>query len=373
MAPDPRIVASLRHLEAALDGGAATDMQDLFPEGFVFTHALVGLSWARVALMEVPPDVRAEALAAARRSARAIASDEGRAPFPADQNPPGGIFHAGWSALLAGQIVAADRDSTEAAAFQAACRRLGAAFDSTTFPPSYPGSAWPADAAAGIAALALHDRLLPPLYAEALARWTASVRERLDPETGLIAHAADARTGAPRGGARGESQALTLRLLAEADPAFARAQYRVFRRTFVAARLGLPVVLGYPAGFRGAADVDSGPLPLGVGLPATVVGLGTARGMGDAALAEPLDRELEALGLPVQWKGRRTYGFGAVPVGEAFLVWARLTPMAPASASFAPVAGAGWGFVLAVALVGILALVGALRLVRRRDSPARGS
>ncbi len=358
--PDPRILAHLRHLDAALADGAAPRMQGLFPEGFVFTHALVGLSWARVAQMDSVG--REEALGHARASLAAIRSDEGRGPFPAGQSPPGGAFHAGWSTYLAGQIARASRDSSEANTFQADCERLAAALGATPFPSSYPGAAWPADATVGVAALALHDRLFMPRYGPTIQNWVRDVRMRLDPGTGLVSHAADAASGAPSGGARGESVVLTLRFLAEVDPAFAREQYRLFRERFVATRLGLPIVLAYPAGFHGTADVDSGPVVWGVGLPATVVGLGAARAAGDAALAEPLDRALEALGLPLAWNGRRAYGFGALPVGEAFLVWARLAPAVP-DAGFAPVTGRAWWLPLA-ALCALLAGLGLL-LARR--------
>lgn len=363
--PDARLVASLRHLSAALDDGAADDMQRLFPEGFVFTHALVGLSWARIAQTDERRHV--EALTEARRSLDAIASDAGQAPFPRDQNPPGGVFYAGWSTYLAGQIAQASGDAAEARTFQTACARLGAAFDASDspYPTSYPGHAWPADASVGAAALALHDELFTPRYTETLARWSAGVEARLDVETDLVAHAADPASGAPRGGARGSSQMLTLRFLAQVDPALARTLYRRARTAFVTTRLGLPVVLEYPAGFSGTADIDSGPLPLGVGLPATVVGLGTARVMGDSSLAAPLDRELEALGLPVQLSPRRAYGFGLVPVGEAFLVWARLAPMALAR-PFAPVADRPWGFVVALDVAAFLLVLLAIRLARRR-------
>lgn len=383
-APDPRLVASLRHLGAALDGGAADRMQGLFPEGFAFTHALVGLSWARVAALDVSADVQAEALAQARQSLAALESEEGRRPFPAEQQPRQGAFHAGWSTYLAGEIAAASGDPAEMRAFAQACRRLGAAFDAsaTPFLPSYPGAAWPADAAVGVAALALHDRLRPPRYGPTIARWVRGARARLDAETGLVSHAADAATGAPRGGARGESVVLTLRFLAEIDPAFAREQYARFRERFVAARAGLPVVLAYPAGVRGTPDVDSGPVLLGVGLPATVVGLAAARANGDAALAAPLDRELEALGFPVAWGGRRVYGAGVLPVGEAFLVWARLTPAAPAGAvppaafpptARVPVEGIPWGVAGPFGLAAGLALLAAYRLLRHAAPPTSGA
>jgi hypothetical protein len=43
------VLAQLRHLQGRLHQGAAADMQELFPEGFVFTNALYSLSWSEVA------------------------------------------------------------------------------------------------------------------------------------------------------------------------------------------------------------------------------------------------------------------------------------------------------------------------------------
>lgn len=50
---------------------------------------------------------------------------------------------------------------------------------------------------------------------------------------------------------------------------------------------------------------------------------GTAIAYGDRALAEPLLRGIELVGLPYTWGGRKRYGFGLLPVGEAFLVWSK--------------------------------------------------
>lgn len=333
--PDSRLIASLRHLDAAIAAGAADDMQRWFPEGFAFTHALVGLSWARVAQLDVSPDLAATARRRARESADALASDTGVGTFPVQQRPPYGIFYAGWSTYLDGQILAAtppsDRQRSEVMAFRARCDSIAAAVDlpSTPYPTSYPGLAWPADATVAVAALRLHDRLFDDRYDAVVGRWVAKVRMRLDTDEGLMAHAADAATGAPHGGVRGESLALMVRFLPEIDSALAAEQYVGFRRRFVDTRFGLPVILAAPNGSRAVADVDSGPVPLGIGLPATVVGIGTARANGDAALADALDRTAEAAGMPVTWQGKRSYGLGAVPVGDAFLVWSRLTDAAP--------------------------------------------
>ena len=81
----------------------------------------------------------------------------------------------------------------------------------------------------------------------------------------------------------------------------------------------------YPRGSEGSGDVDSGPLVLGVSASASAstVALAAARIVGDAELASDLDREAELLGLPTRWGGERRYRLGLLPVGDAFLAWAR--------------------------------------------------
>ena len=93
---------------------------------------------------------------------------------------------------------------------------------------------------------------------------------------------------------------------------------------------GLVGVREFPRGQSGVGDVDSGPLLLGVSASASAVTLAAARAVGDAELAADLDREAELLGLPLRWAGERRYALGLLPVGDAFLAWARTRPIDPA-------------------------------------------
>lgn len=63
----PDVVPRLRFVGASLRGGAGERMQGLFPEGYVFAHALYGLSWVEVGLRRPPSSPsRAQALREAR-------------------------------------------------------------------------------------------------------------------------------------------------------------------------------------------------------------------------------------------------------------------------------------------------------------------
>jgi hypothetical protein len=320
--------AQLRFVRAALDRGEARRMQSLFPEGFFFSHVLYGLAWIDQGLAApVGYPLRVKATREARWALERATSEEGRQPFSASIDPPFGIFYEGWTNWLhAGLLLvepAAERDPAGVAAFERDCDAIAKAFagSGTPFLVSYPGQAWPVDSAVAIASLRVHDATLPPRFGAIIDRWLIATKQRLDPATGLIPHRVDALTGQPLETARGTSQSVIARFLVEIEPVWAGEQYGRFRSRFVVTRLGLPGVREFPAGVAGSADVDSGPLLVGVSLSASAVAAGTARLYGDRELATALSGTMECLGLPFTWSGQKRYAFGLVPVGDAFIAW----------------------------------------------------
>ncbi|MGW4802472.1 hypothetical protein ACWEPC_59670, partial [Nonomuraea sp. NPDC004297] len=275
----PGVRRQLAFLRAALDSGAGERAQELFPEGYFFLHALYGLTWVELALREpAEAAVRASALREARWALDRLDGPAGRAPFSPDLTPSYGVFYRGWCNWLRGGVLSlqpADRrDPGELRRFTDDSAALGRAFAASRSPflAAYPGRSWPVDSVVAVASLRLHDVLRPPRYAGAVARWLRLTRERLDPGTGLIPHEAEPGTGVPAEVARGSSQSMIQRFLADVDPAFAAQQYARFRERYVVTPLGLgPAVREYPVGMDGPGDVDSGPLPLGVSLSATAV------------------------------------------------------------------------------------------------------
>lgn len=323
------LVHRLAFLEAALERGAGERMQRLFPEGNVFLHALYGLAWADVAIAhgDAEPALRERGRAEARRAAEWIDSDAGRQPFDASLVPPFGMFHTAWSGVVRAGVVMASAPSdvlaTDAAALTRACGAIEAALAprATPFPPSYPDQAWPADAFPAMVALRVCDERLGGAHGATRAWWLRAVRARLDPETHLVPHSCSAASGAPSIPPRGSSSALMSRFWPEIEAQMAAEQYARFRTTFVDTRLGLPAVLEYRRGVDGRGDVDSGPLPLGVSLPGSAVGLGAALRVRDSPLARALGVESEAFGLSLDLRGRKRQLLGVMPIGDAFVTW----------------------------------------------------
>jgi hypothetical protein len=352
LTPQNHVGESLRFVRQALDAGSAARMQRYFPEGYLFNYLMYGL--ASSSLEEVT-------------YALTHTDDaEARAPFPEQLQPRYGVFYVAWTTLLRGHAIGLGARG-EKARFVRDCEALAAAFQTNASPflPAYEQGAWPVDSVVAISALALHDRLYPPHYAEVIARWTAKAKLRLDKRTGLLPHRVDWQTGALLEGARGSSQSIIARLLPEAVPEFGDNQYLRFRNQFVFSRLGLPGIREYPRDVLGEGDVDSGPLIFGVSMSATVVALGAAIAQGDSALALPLWQVCETFGLPLTIGGARRYGFGLVPVGDAFIAWA-LSAKPGVPRVYEPITLAFWRFPVVLLSVLLLAPLWYFALGRRR-------
>jgi hypothetical protein len=365
----------LRSLRAALDRGAGTDMQALFPEGDFFTHVLYGLSWVQVGLRPgADAATRDRARAEARWAAAYLAGPGGRAPFSATLAPAYGVFYAGWSLWLRGGILALDppaaRDPAEVAAYEADCADLAAAFDagSTPFLQAYPGQAWPVDSTVAAGALRLHDAISTPRFSATLARWTTAAQALRDPATGLLPHRVNPADGTALDTPRGSSSSIIVRFLDEVDPTWGADYYAAFRRTFVTTVAGLPGVREYQPGDPREGDVDSGPLLAGVSLSASAVTLGAALAHDDRNLADPLLHLSEFAGLPQTGADGKRYAFGLLPVGDGFLVWSKtarpwVAPLPPRS--YPALVAPGWQWALHIPAIALVALLG-LPLLRRR-------
>ena len=301
-------------------------MQRLFPEGDYFLRALSAMAEARTA----SPDL--DAIRSLRDS---LDRPESVAVFGSGMVPEHGIFQAGWALTVAVDVARASGAPADAddVRRRAAVVRAALSRSPSGFLAGYPGQYWPCDtvvAAAGLTeAAVLLDR---PAWLETVRTWRDWVGPRVDPATGLLPHRVDGTGRAlegPRGSSQSIIQAFWPAIGRALDDGVDMASWAAFRRTFVVREAGLVGVREYPRGEDRAGDVDSGPLLLGVSASASTVTLAAARAVGDADLAEDLDREAELLGLPLQWAGQRRYGFGLLPVGDAFLVWARTRPPGP--------------------------------------------
>jgi hypothetical protein len=369
------VVPQLAFIKEALQQGAGEEMQQFFPEGYFFTYVLYGLTWVNVGLKDAT--LADEAIRESQWAMERLESPQGRGVFSAELTPPYGVFYVGWSNWLRGGILKLQtpeqRDPAEVERFTSELSALAAAFDQseTPFLQAYPSQAWPVDSTVAVAALHLHDTIFPPQFEATIQRWVERAKTKLDPDTGLLPHQVNYRTGDLLQGTRGSSQSVVQRFLPEIDPSWARETYPIFREKFAATVLGIPGIREYPVGNDGIGDVDSGPLLAGMSLSSSVVTVGAAKLEGDTELANTMLNVGEALGMPIELSGNKRYALGVLPTGDAFLAWAKSSipwTFSPAPTTFAPVAASGWRLPIHVVSGVVVGGLWWLFLRRRRRS-----
>ncbi|MEM1216781.1 MAG: hypothetical protein AAGJ82_13890, partial [Bacteroidota bacterium] len=184
--------AQLQHLKIALHGTAGEEMQQLYPEGYVFLHALYGLTWTEL-LREITQEneIYTEAITEVRWAIERLESDTAQQVFEPQMHPTYGVFYQGWLNYLRAsyleRLSEPKQDSVQVHRYQLACEELAASFSKhyTPFLFSYPGGCWPADNLVALAALSKHDRILPSRFHKSVQICLKRIQTKLD-DNGLI-------------------------------------------------------------------------------------------------------------------------------------------------------------------------------------------
>jgi len=364
---DSRLVAQGRHLLALTGPGsaAARDMQAYFPEGEFFTQVLTGIGLARLASPALYPDipqaVRDEFRQGAWQTLLALENPDIADRFGQIDELESGVFFHGWRLQVINALVDAGMLDLRHDQLIEAQNILWAIDDSPAgWVQAYPGGYWPCDTVVGLAAV---SAVLPDDAQPVIQRWMGVVK--LDDATGLLPHQVQA-DGQAIEGPRGSSQAIIQTFwpsLAGGDPR----QWASFKHQFVARHLGVVAVREYPIGVDGRGDVDSGPLIGGLSLAASAVGLAAARANGDMRLAAALDHEIEWLAVGATRSDQRAYAVGALPVADAFILWAKTTPVPETPAGDVPNPSPTWWlWAVVFAVPAITYLIVTLTQRRRR-------
>lgn len=319
------LTKQLGFLKQAMQNHADQEMQNLYPEGYIFMNALYGLTWINV--LE-NTDVKSSFYKEGREEIEIafgkINSRAGRAIFDETLPLPFGAFYTGWSSYLLGRKLMLEpgsvRDTNQVYYFKAQCKNIAKVLKENTYPATYYGGVWPADVTLCVASLVIHDRLFPPQYGADIKIWIAQVKLKLD-SNGLIPHAIQYKDQEIAHEARGSSQSLMLIFLKEIDPEFAAQQYAVYKEKFVDIRLGLTGIREYPTGEYGVGDVDSGPVIFQMGGAATIVGMQTLNLYGDHEMSQQIRSTIEGLALPVNKDNDKFYVFGLLPMADVFIAW----------------------------------------------------
>ncbi len=355
------VLHQLRYLKTTLHAGGGKMAQGQYPEGFVFLNALYGLTWADfVHDLSVSDPLRTEGLEEIDWVLKELDSEYAQSRFPFDLNPNRGIFYLGWKNYLLGKRLLLEKPSKRSkkqeTQFRKQCYSIYTAYEASnkTYLESYKGLAWPVDNIVAVASLRLYHDLELPIYTPFIDNWMLGVKEKLDAATGLIPHEVNFETETVLEGAKGSSQSLLLNFLIELDPTFAQAQFEKYRIQFLDARFGLPGIREYPKGAAGNADVDSGPVLLGIGGSASLVGQRTMALYGNIETAVGLRNCIESFGAAYTAEQEKIYVLGLEPIADAFIAWSNVVPIQSAEKQ---VGNWRWAFQLLSLTILVLLLV----------------
>lgn len=185
---------------------------------------------------------------------------------------------------------------------------------------------WPADQAALLYSLWLHDRNTGgTLSAAPISRWLAYLSAAgLSDHHGLPVSEVTGATPTSKV-PRGCALTFMVRYMAAFAPDEATALWQKTRTTLRVDVFGLSGLREWPPGYRGGTDVDSGPIVWDVGSAATGLGIGAARVVGDAETHRRLQRTMAVVyGLapePLQKIGNTILARSIALFGEAAERW----------------------------------------------------
>jgi len=336
----PEVRLRLNYLERVIQEGAAppTTLGRLTQQNAEW--GLFTLSFSTYALANLAqrqPDLRAEAAATIGRAIEVALTDPIQQPFkpqvPAEYAAPtlpSSVLYLGHLNLMLG----CHRQLVPNSPYRHLHDSLSAAL-ATRYQQepsgnlsSYPHRRWLPDNTVALASLALHSRLTGSTYAAAGHRWVARAqREWLDPSTGLLASMVDA-AGQPSEEPRGSHLGWSIWFLTQVDSAFARQQYALYQRHH-STNLGvLRMYSEFAHSYEtGTGNVDSGPLILGYGIPATAFAFADAVALGDWRNAQRLRRVISLGSRKIREGDELRYGVRLIdlevnPLSEALLLWA---------------------------------------------------
>lgn len=331
------VVKQLNFIKSKVDHHLGEDMQQIYPEGYFFSHVLYGLALSETKPLFYGDDQYAiDAPDEIDKELECLYSDKGTRIFPRNMKPAFGIFYAGWTNYLlakklTNQII---RDSSQIRLFEHNCDGIYQAFlqNKTPYLESYKGLSWPADNVVAIASLALHDKILTPKYQTFISGWLTQIKKYLDKD-GLIPHKVDYQHASIIEAAKGSSQSLMLCFLHDIDTVFARQQFNLYKKLFVNYRFGLPGIREHKKGISKDGDIDSGPVILDIGGSASVVGLKTMSIYNETELMVGLRNSIEAFGMAYSSKDSphsfnnfdsKKYLFGQIPIADCFIAWSNV-------------------------------------------------
>lgn len=301
----------ITYLDEIFSDGYDDELQLRYPEGKIFSNALLALSIIDYSDKNTL-SLKKHALIVDRCIMRLL-SESAEYPFVASMKPEFGAFFNGWLNFTLNKYANSNlfKLSTKKSNVLAAHERISDEIistqsDSIKILDTYPGSYWPADNLVGI--LSIEDEYIK-------AKWLGKLYEACTSESKLLHH-----SGYNTNEVRGSSQALILYLLSQYNIEKSSRENLLFQNLLVENVLGIELVKEFTADVESYPDVDSGPVILGYGAVATVMNIKSQAAL-DNSSSKCTWAFLNSISIPVNFCGQKHYLFKKEPMYDVFMLW----------------------------------------------------
>lgn len=301
----------ISYLDQIMKAGYDDKLQEIFPEGKMFSNAIFTLSI--IEFCETNHKIEKKYTEIIEHNIKRILSKEAKEVFHTDMEPKYGIFYNGWTnyVLRKYQESALFKFSThqqkiQKEAFNIQKRILNKQKDTVTILDSYNDANWPADNLIGL--LSLKQKALQK-------KWLDTLLLTTQHQSGLIHH-----SGSYEAEIRGSSQAMMSFCLQEIDYEKKEQYNATFKNIFVDDYWGIQLVKENENGSN-AMDADSGPVILGYGGAASIMNIKTQASYKDSR-SKKTWAFFNTIALPMNIFGQKYYLFKQEPMFDVFMLWA---------------------------------------------------
>lgn len=301
----------ISYLDNILSNGYDDELQLRYPEGKIFSNALLALS-----IIDNSNNTLTSHLEYAKivdNCLERLLTESAQQPFSKEMVPRYGAFYNGWINFTLSKYIKSDlfELSANKNEFLNSHQKISeeiikAHGDSIKILDTYPGVYWPADNLVGI--ISVNDETLKD-------KWVDKLYEECTTESKLLHH-----TGYNTSEVRGSSQALLLYLLSEYDIEKASVDNRLFKNILVDNYIGIELVKEFTKGRGIYPDVDSGPVLLGYGAVGTVMNVKLQAKLNNSK-SKATWAFLNTISLPINLFGQKYYLLKKEPMFDIFMLW----------------------------------------------------
>jgi len=300
----------INYLSEILDKGYDDQLQTRFPEGKIFSNALLALSTIEYCNRNSIEEEKFASIV--DKCIKRMQSDRAKRNFDQFLDPQYGMFYTGWSSLVlfSYQKSKLFKKSSIKAKVESQSvlfkERLVAAMQDSIRPlDSYSGSYWPADNLIGL--ISLEDDGIK-------SRWLQAILNASEHSSGLIHH-----SGSKSHLVRGSSSAMITYCLSKDNYEFVNEYAKKYNELFIDNYLGIQLVKEHEDGSK-RMDVDSGPIIFGYGASATIMNIKAQASLGSMKSMITFGA-MNVIAFPINLLNGKYYLLKKEPMLDLFMLW----------------------------------------------------